>query len=235
MPVPFLPPNDDATPFPDVEQALPEPNGLLMAGGALSPARLINAYRSGIFPWFEEGEPILWWSPDPRCIIWPDQIRVSRSLGKTLRKGHLEIAHNTAFRTVMEACAEPRARSSGTWITNSMVEAYQALHSLGIAKSLEVICEGDVVGGLYGIEIGDVFVGESMFSRVSDASKVALVHLARDCGYRLIDCQLSTPHLINMGAEEISRADYIAYLKRFGKLDSPPLTPSPEPRKIRLV
>ena len=237
MPIPFLQPFDDVTPFPPVEKALDEPNGLLMAGGALTPRRLAEAYRSGIFPWFEEGEPVLWWSPDPRCVIWPENIRIRRSLAKTLRKGHLRIAHNTAYGDVMRACAEPRQNSSGTWITPSMLEAYQALHAMGMAHSIEVFLEDRLVGGLYGVEVGSVFIGESMFSRVSDASKVALVHLAQCGRYKLIDCQLATPHLESMGAEEISRSEYITYLQKLGKSKPKTSMPSGDNRGggIRLI
>ncbi len=235
MPIPFLPQFDDVTPFPPVEQALAEPNGLLMAGGALNPTRLLTAYQSGIFPWFEEGEPILWWSPDPRCVIWPQKIKIRKSLLKTIRKGHFEVSENTAFVAVMRACAEPRKNSAGTWITDSMISAYQSLHTFGLARSIEISMDGKLVGGLYGVEIGEVFVGESMFSRVPDASKVALVYLA-GCGrYRLIDCQLTTPHLESMGAEEISREAYTAYLKRFGKTDISPSLLSRSKSTIRLV
>lgn len=216
MPIPFLASDDELTPFPDVNKALPEPNGLLMAGGSLSPARLTTAYASGIFPWFEEGEPILWWSPDPRCIIWPEDIRIRRSLAKTQRKGHLQIRENTSFRDVMVACAEPRPGSTGTWITEEMLSAYETLNQLGIAKSVEVWQGENLVGGLYGVVIGKVFIGESMFSRVSDASKLALVHLAHSGAYQLIDCQLSTPHLTSMGAREIPRQQYTELLRQYG-------------------
>lgn len=225
MPIPFLTLDDDLTPFPDVDKALQEPNGLLMAGGSLSPTRLTTAYRNGIFPWFEEGEPILWWSPNPRCVIWPDEIRISRSLGKTQRKGHLHIRENTSFRDVMKACAEPRAGSTGTWITDNMLDAYETLNQLGVAKSVEVWLDDTLVGGLYGIVVGRIFVGESMFSRVADASKVALVHLAQSGAYKLIDCQLSTPHLTRMGACEIPRQVYIDLLHQHGELDSDILAP----------
>ena len=212
MPIPFLASDDDVTPFPDVSSALIEPNGLLMAGGSLAPARLVRAYRRGVFPWFEDGEPILWWSPDPRCVIWPDEIKVSRSLRKRIGSGRYEITENLAFRDVMRQCGAPRAGSTGTWVTTGMIEAYCRLNALGIARSLEV-WEGDaLVGGLYGVSLGRVFVGESMFSRASDASKVALVHLARCGRYRLIDCQLETAHLRSMGAVTIGRSRYTGLL-----------------------
>ncbi len=235
MPIPILPPYDDITPFPPVDQALEEPNGLLMAGGNLSPARLLSAYRQGIFPWYEEGEPILWWSPDPRCILWPEKLKISKSLYKTIRKGRFQISENSAFREVMRACAEPRKQSAGTWITTGMLDAYQSLNELGLAKSVEVWLEDDLAGGLYGVEIGEIFVGESMFSRESDASKVALVHLAGCGAYKLIDCQLSTPHLISMGAEEIPRTEYILQLQNLGKLESRLIAPSSGKSDVRPV
>ncbi len=219
MPIPFLPPFDDVTPFPPVSQALAEPNGLLMAGGNLNPTRLLSAYQKGIFPWFEEGEPILWWSPNPRCILWPEKIRIRRSLKKTIRKNAFRISCNKAFSEVVSACAEPRLNSNGTWITPEMLDAYKSLHKLEIARSVEVWQDNTLVGGLYGIRIGGLFVGESMFSRISDASKIALVHLAQNPTTKLIDCQLKTDHLISMGAEEIPRDQYISYLEEFGELE----------------
>ncbi len=216
MPIPFLAPDDDVTPFPSTCTALSEPNGLLMAGGNLSPKRLQAAYRAGVFPWYEAGEPILWWSPDPRCIIWPDEIRVSRSLRKTLRNAGLEVTENLAYREVMKQCGAPRPGSSGTWITQEMIEAYCHLNTLGIAHSLEVWKGHRLVGGLYGIRMGRVFVGESMFSIERDASKVALVHLAQSGRYKLIDCQLETPHLQSMGACTIKREHYLHLLNEYG-------------------
>ena len=216
MPIPFLAPDDESTPFPAVESALAEPNGLLMAGGNLAPSRLLAAYRAGVFPWYEAGEPVLWWSPDPRCVIWPEQLRVSRSLSKTIRNGPYEVSENLAYREVMEQCGAPRAGSSGTWITGEMLEAYCTLHRHGLARSVEVWMDGRLVGGLYGIALGRVFIGESMFSRERDASKVALAHLARSERYRLIDCQLETAHLSSMGATCIDRARYIRLLNEFG-------------------
>ncbi|MBX2823822.1 MAG: leucyl/phenylalanyl-tRNA--protein transferase [Gammaproteobacteria bacterium] len=229
MPIQILAPDDDTTAFPPVENALIEPNGLLMAGGSLSPQRLIAAYRSGIFPWFEEGEPILWWSPDPRCVIWPDKLVIRRSLAKTLRRGHLEVTRNVAFAEVMRQCAKLRPGSTGTWITPDMIRAYQKLHLYGIAQSTEIWQDDKLVGGLYGISLGGVFVGESMFSEVSDASKVALVHLAQSCDYQLIDCQLETPHLLTMGAENIPRHDYLGLLERYGDLSTAVFSPDHPP------
>ena len=212
MPIPFLAPDDEQTPFPSVSSALIEPNGLLMAGGNLSPKRLLSAYRSGVFPWYEEGEPILWWSPDPRCVIWPENIKVSKSLTKTIRSERYEVTENLAYQEVMKQCGAPRTGSSGTWVTDEMIAAYCTLNKLGVAKSLEVWMGHRLVGGLYGIELGRVFVGESMFSTERDASKVALVHLVRSGAYSLIDCQLETAHLNSMGATTITRERYIELL-----------------------
>lgn len=216
MPIPFIAPDDEHTPFPDVGAALVEPNGLLMAGGSLSERRLVDAYCCGVFPWYEEGEPILWWSPDPRCVLMPEKIKISRSLAKTIRSGRYEVTENLAYREVMKQCGSPRAGSTGTWVTDAMINAYCKLNSRGIAKSLEVWEAHRLVGGLYGIEVGDVFIGESMFSRESDASKVALVHLVQSERYKIIDCQLETPHLRSLGAESISRRDYLTLLKQHG-------------------
>ncbi len=220
MPIPFLAPDDELTAFPRVGDALSEPNGLLMAGGSLSPMRLLRAYRSGIFPWYEAGEPILWWSPDPRCIIWPDKLRIARSLKKTIRSERFEITENLAYREVMRQCGAPRSNSTGTWVTDEMIEAYCKLNHYGLAVSLEVWNEHRLVGGLYGIAIGRVYIGESMFSLERDASKVALAHLAQCGKYDLIDCQLETPHLNSMGAESITRERYIELLFKYGDLRS---------------
>lgn len=209
-------PSDDRLHFPPVEAATPE--GLLAAGGDLSVERLLEAYRHGIFPWYNPGQPILWWSPDPRAVLYPDKLKVSRSLRKTLKRGHLCVTFDTAFRDVMLACAAPRAPSpgGGTWITDDMVRAYCALHEQGMAHSVEV-WEGRVLaGGLYGVALGGVFFGESMFARATDASKVALVALANRLqrwGYRLIDCQVPSSHLASLGAEEIPRARFLAELE----------------------
>ena len=216
MPIPFLATDDDLTPFPSVSTALSEPNGLLMAGGNLGPQRLMAAYRSGVFPWYEAGEPILWWSPDPRCVIWSDQVRITRSLRKTIKSGCYEVTENLAYREIMKQCGAPRKGSTGTWVTNDMIDAYCKLHELGVARSLEVWMGHRLVGGLYGIQMGNVFVGESMFSSERDASKVALVHLAQCGKYKLIDCQLETAHLVSMGAITISREHYIELLHEHG-------------------
>ena len=189
-----------------------------MAGGSLSPKRLTAAYRAGVFPWYEAGEPILWWSPDPRCIIWPNKLRITRSLRKTIRNGHFEVTESLAYREVMKQCAAPRKGSSGTWVTSEMIDAYCELNKLGMARSLEVWNEHRLVGGLYGIEMGRVFIGESMFSLERDASKVAMAHLAQCGKYDIIDCQLETAHLVSMGAETISRERYIELLRKYGNI-----------------
>lgn len=202
--------NNDA-PFPPLESALREPNGLLAAGGDLSPQRLIEAYKHGIFPWFNPGEPILWWSPDPRMVMFPGELKVSRSLRKTLKKKTYEIRADTAFRQVMEACAAPRDGHSGTWITPAMISAYTELHRQGLAHSVETWMGSKLVGGLYGISLGRMFFGESMFSLATDASKIAFVHLARQLerwGFGMIDCQMKTAHLASLGAREIPRAEF---------------------------
>lgn len=202
---------DNDTPFPPLETALREPNGLLAAGGDLSPQRLIEAYSRGIFPWFNPGEPVLWWSPDPRMVLFPGELKVSRSLRKTLKKRDYEVRVDTAFRQVMKACAAPRDGQGGTWITPAMIDAYTELHRLGLAHSVETWMEGKLVGGLYGISLGRMFYGESMFSLATDASKIAFVHLVRQLerwGYGMIDCQMKTAHLASLGAREIPRAEF---------------------------
>jgi leucyl/phenylalanyl-tRNA--protein transferase len=212
-PITYLLEDDDLTPFPHPNLAMRDPNGLLMAGSNLKPARLVQAYRQGIFPWYSDGEPILWWSPDPRCIIWPDRVKVSRSLAKTIRKQKFTISYNRAFSDVINNCSKPRPGSHGTWITTDMSDSYCELARRGIAESVEVWNGDTLVGGLYGVVVGRVFVGESMFSKESDASKVALVSLA-GCGrFELIDCQLPTPHLYSMGAECITRSEYLELLR----------------------
>ena len=203
-------------PFPPVEEALVEPNGLLAAGGDLSASRLLAAYRSGIFPWYSEGQPILWWSPDPRMVLEVDQFRVSHSLRKRIRQKRFEIRSDTAFRAVVEACAKaPRLGQYGTWITPRIVEAYCDLHALGFAHSVEAWREGELVGGLYGLALGGVFFGESMFAHETDASKVALVALVgllRQRDIKMIDCQQETQHLASFGARAIQRCRFAAKL-----------------------
>jgi len=206
--IPWLEGGDD---FPPVERALRRPDGLLAAGGDLSAERLLHAYRRGIFPWFSEGEPILWWSPDPRTVLIPAELKVGRSLAKTLRKEAFEVRADSAFEEVIEACSAPRPGQHGTWITGAMKAAYTRLHSLDVAHSVETWCEGELIGGLYGVALGRVFYGESMFSRASDASKIALVHLVRQLEqweFGLIDCQMRTPLLSGFGARDMARGQF---------------------------
>jgi leucyl/phenylalanyl-tRNA--protein transferase len=200
------------SPFPPVEEALHLPNGLLAIGGSLSAARLLDAYRHGIFPWFREDDPILWWSPDPRMVLFPQEFKVSHSLRKTLRSGVFEVRADTAFEQVMQACAAPRAGQAGTWIHAEMIAAYGELHRQGYAHSVETWHAGELVGGLYGVAIGRMFYGESMFSRKRDASKVALARLAQQAvrwNLGLIDCQMYTEHLASLGAREIPRTEFM--------------------------
>jgi len=201
--------------FPPVERASAE--GLLAVGGDLRPERILAAYRHGIFPWYNEGEPILWWSPDPRAVLFPDKLHVSRSLKRRLRSSNFTVTLDTCFRTVMEQCAGPRPQypEGGTWITNDMLEAYTHLHALGHAHSVETWQDGHLVGGLYGLAIGGAFFAESMFTRTDDASKVALARLVSQLhawNFQLIDCQQSSPHVMRFGAEEIPRRDFVRQL-----------------------
>lgn len=197
--------------FPDPVYALTDPNGLVAVGGDLQPDRLLFAYRNGIFPWYSEGQPILWWSPDPRAILFPQEIKISRSLRKVLRQRRFHVTHNRCFSRVIQSCAAPRANQQGTWITEEMQKAYIRLHELGYAHSVECWRGEELVGGLYGIALGKVFFGESMFSRASDASKVALIELCRQ-GYQLIDCQIPNDHLAGLGAISIPRNRFCALL-----------------------
>ena len=202
--------------FPPLETALVKPNGLLAAGGDLSPERLIEAYRSGIFPWFNANETILWWSPDPRMVLFPSELRISRSLNKILRNSNYEVRVDSAFSQVIQACAEPRKGQSGTWIHSDMVSAYTVLHEMGLAHSVETWVGGELVGGLYGIAQGKMFFGESMFSRTHDASKIAFVHLVKQLerwNFKMIDCQMKTAHLASFGAREIPRKEFSQKLK----------------------
>lgn len=208
--------------FPPVESALVEPNGLLAAGGDLCVERLLAAYRHGIFPWYSPGEPLLWWSPDPRMVLFPNELKISRSLGRTLRRAEYTIRLDSAFAQVMAACAAPRKGTPGTWISPEMQSAYLQLHELGYAHSVETwLGEADreiLAGGLYGIAIGSVFYGESMFARVTDASKIAFAHLCRlleKRGFAVIDCQMNTAHLASLGAREIPRREFLAGLARW--------------------
>ncbi|MEE8058093.1 MAG: leucyl/phenylalanyl-tRNA--protein transferase [Pseudomonadales bacterium] len=202
--------------FPDTAMAMNEPNGLLAVGGDLSSERLIAAYRSGIFPWYEAPQPILWWSPSPRAVLFPAKVVVSRSLGKRLRKSEYTVSCDLAFLDVIKQCSKtPRKDQEGTWIGDAMVSAYCRLHKMNIAHSLEVWHQGKLVGGLYGLAIGKVFFGESMFSHHRDASKIAFVHLAKQLEtwqFALIDCQVSNPHLFSLGAEAIKREQFTQLL-----------------------
>jgi leucyl/phenylalanyl-tRNA--protein transferase len=221
--IPWL---DLSDPFPPVELALTDPNGLLAAGGDLSAARLLDAYAHGIFPWFSEDDPVLWWSPDPRMVITPGALHVAKSLRRTIKSGRYRVTLDRDFRGVMAGCAEPRRDHDGTWITGDMVEAYHDLAELGYAHSVEVWSGDELAGGLYGVALGRMFYGESMFSRQTDASKVALVFLVRQLerwGFEVIDCQMSTPHLASMGAFEIPRAEFLRRLRTLVVRPPPPL------------
>ncbi len=206
-----------AAPFPDTAAAERDPDGLLAVGGDLAPARLLNAYRRGIFPWYSDGQPILWWAPATRLVLYPEQLHVSRSLRRTLRRGRFQVSMDRAFEAVIHGCAGPRDDDTGTWLTTEMIRAYTELHRLGHAHSVETWRGGELVGGLYGVALGRVFFGESMFSRAADASKVALAALAarlRHHGYRLIDCQVHTEHLERLGARGIERARFEREVRR---------------------
>lgn len=210
--IPWLNGNE---PFPPVHRALEEPNGLLAAGGELSVERLLDAYRRGIFPWYSDGQPVLWWSPDPRMVLVPSELGISRSLRNRLRKKDYEIRIDTCFSEVLLACAEPRDSEAGTWITDELADGYTALHRAGYAHCVETWIDGVLAGGLYGVSIGRMFYGESMFTRASNASKIALAHLARQLErwqFGLIDCQMATSHLASLGAREIARNDFLRML-----------------------
>lgn len=219
LPVAFIEPGSPPV-FPDPEQALAEPNGLLAVGGDLTPQRLLAAYRRGIFPWFGPGEPILWWSPDPRCVFLTDAIHVSRSLRRQLHACDWTLSADRAFGEVIRACAAPRADAHGTWIVPAIRAAYGRLHRMGHAHSVEVWRDGDLVGGIYGIAIGRAFAGESMFSRESGGSKIALLALAgalRAWGFPLLDAQVPNPHLFSLGAIELPRAEFRRRLARLAE------------------
>jgi leucyl/phenylalanyl-tRNA--protein transferase len=224
--IPWLPPDPANLSFPPVTRALRDPNGLLAVGGDLSPERILTAYRHGIFPWFSPGEPILWWSPDPRMVLFPDEVRITRSLAKTLKNADYALRLDTAFDRVIAACATtPRDGQSGTWITGEMQQAYGRLHALGHAHSVEVWQAGELVGGLYGIALGRAFYGESMFSHRTDASKIALAHLCRFLvarGFGIIDCQMETAHLASLGARPIPRDDFLARIGTLVDTGDPP-------------
>lgn len=214
--IPWLSP--DNYDFPDPANALDDPEGLLAVGGDLSPERILAAYYRGIFPWFNPGDPILWWSPSPRTVVFPDQLHISKSLRKTLRQGIYRVTFDNCFRTVMTACAAPRAYADGTWISDDIIAGYSALHERGIAHSVEVWRGDELVGGLYGMALGRIFFGESMFSRADNASKVGFAHLVRQLrawDFQLIDCQVANDHLFSLGAVEIPREDFQRMLINF--------------------
>ena len=228
--VTWLSPQDAPEWFPPLEQALDEPQGLLAAGGDLSPARLLAAYQRGIFPWYSPGQPVLWWSPDPRAVIFPEEFNCSRSLAKTIRNGGFDVVIDRDFGAIMDACAAPRTHAPGTWITSEMRSAYLRLHRLGQAHSFETWRNGQLAGGLYGVRLGGVFFGESMFSRERDASKVALAHLVAVClrnSIAVIDCQLPSPHLESLGSRTIPRLQFQALLREHISLKPAPLHPAP--------
>lgn len=220
MSLPWLEPGS-ADPFPPLEQALTSPDGLLAAGGDLSIKRLLDAYRRGIFPWYEAGQPILWWSPDPRLVLFTDHLRVSRSLARLIRRNEYSFSFDRAFAAVMEQCAFSRRGSGGTWITGEMIAAYTRLQQQGHAHSVEVWSGARLVGGLYGVVIGRMFFGESMFSEESNTSKLALYYLVQQLKrweFPLIDCQVRSDHLVSLGAEEISRDRFIAMVEELTAL-----------------
>jgi leucyl/phenylalanyl-tRNA--protein transferase len=213
----FIPPHGPIH-FPEVKYALQDPEGLLAVGGDLSPQRLIHAYQQGIFPWFSDDQPILWWSPNPRLVLFPEQLHISRSLAKNIRNSSLRISLDENFPAVMRACSEPRPDQEGTWITDDMLAAYSQLHDMGVAHSVEAWDGKELVGGLYGIAIGKVFFGESMFSRQSNASKIAFTLFTQQLqqwGFQLIDCQVSSGHLLSLGAAEISREQFVQHLQEW--------------------
>ncbi len=208
----------DPTDFPTVNLALTQPDGLLAVGGDLSEQRLLAAYQKGIFPWYNKDQPILWWSPDPRAVLFPADLRISKSLRKKCHQQIFNVRFDTAFEQVVQACAEPRADQNDTWINEEMYDAYVHLHRAGHAHSVECWQDDDLVGGLYGISIGQIFFGESMFSRVTNASKVAFVYLVKhleEKNYSLIDCQVSSPHLASLGAGDIKRSVFLTYLNQY--------------------
>lgn len=232
--------DEDSLAFPDPDEALRNPNGLLAAGGDLSPERLLRAYQAGIFPWYDEDQPVLWWSPDPRMVLFPDEIHLSRSLRRFLRRTDWEVASDRDFEGVIRACAGERRGHSGTWLTPEMIAAYLTLHARGHAHSVEVWDGDELVGGLYGLALGRVFYGESMFSRRDNASKMALADLAARlgaAGYRIIDCQVANPHLASLGAREIPRRVFQSYLPGAAEMATlapwPYNRPGPKPEVTR--
>ena len=215
LPIPWLAADDETTPLPDPETALADPNGLLAIGGSLSAQRLEAAYRAGIFPWYSPGEPILWWSPDPRAIIPMGEFHVSRSLARALRRLDYTVSLDQAFDAVVQACAAPRADQPGTWITPEMQTAYRCLHRVGLAHSIEVWRDGTLIGGLYGVSLGRAFFGESMFSRATNGSKIAMAWLCaqlRAWDFHFLDCQMPTEHLFRLGAQTLPRRRFLLAL-----------------------
>jgi len=222
-PIQWLAQNDPPDSFPDPETALDDPEGLLAVGGDLSVARLLAAYRAGVFPWYQSGQPILWWSPNPRAVLFPNELHVSRSLRRTIRRNRFRVSVDTDFAAVIDECARTRTET-GTWITPAMNAAYRELHRTGCAHSIETWLDGELAGGLYGVNLGRVFFGESMFSRKADASKVALVQLVclcRELGVTLIDCQLPSAHLARLGTRRIERSQFLQLVHRYAPLSSP--------------
>jgi leucyl/phenylalanyl-tRNA--protein transferase len=216
--------HDRADAFPPVDQALKEPDGLLAAGGDLSPERLIAAYRRGIFPWYSRGQPILWWAPDPRAVLVPSELKVSRSLRKSVRNAGFTVTFDTKFDDVIASCGDSKLRTEGTWIVRDMRLAYCRMFQLGLAHSVEVWREGQLVGGLYGVALGKIFYGESMFSRETDASKVALKYLCDELirrEFALIDCQMPTAHLLTLGAKLIPRPEFMAQIVKYAQPPDP--------------
>jgi len=210
--------------FPPIGKALKSPNGLLCAGGELTPRRILDAYTRGIFPWFSEGDPVLWWSPNPRTVLVPSRLHVSHSLKKRLKKGNFLVTIDAAFGRVLDGCAAPRANDSGTWLTGQMRRAYTSLHIAGLAHSVEVWMDGELAGGIYGVAIGRMFFGESMFSRRTDGSKIAMARLAAQLDrwrFPMIDCQLETDHLLSLGAEHMPRRQFVKEVERLVKEPEP--------------
>ena len=208
--------------FPPLDQALRDPPGLLAAGGDLTPTRLLAAYQRGVFPWYSAQQPILWWSPDPRMVLFPNEFNISRSLSKTIRNGPFTTQVDTAFETTIRECAAPRRSGPETWLNEEMIRAYEQLYALGYGHSIETYHGDRLVGGLYGIRLGSIFFGESMFSRENDASKVAMARLVDECRARdiqLIDCQVASSHLASLGAREVSRNEFVGLLKRHARLE----------------
>ncbi len=221
----WLPVIGDPAAFPSAEDALQEPDGLLAAGGDLRPQRLLAAYVRGIFPWNDEGQPILWWSPDPRAVLWPDDLHIARRLARNLRQMDIRFSADSAFDAVIEGCAAPRAESSGTWITRDMIDAYRRLHEMGWAHAFEGWLGDDLVAGLYGVAIGRVFFAESMFTRIDNASKAVLVNAVsylQARSFELIDCQVWSDHLRTLGAKTLPRREFLRHLRR---LCTPPGEP----------